>query len=158
MSKIMKGSVVWFVSTLFVIYAFSLNTAAALFADSIKTSLNATDVGVSIAVGAFILGFAAMQIPAGYLLDRYNARFIVASAIFFLAAGNIAISFSTNIYTYSIANLIQGMGASFDFIAASILITQWFPKKSFPILTGLIETLAFVAAGLIHYYLSTISI
>src|SRR5436305_366534 len=120
MSKTIYGYIVWFISTLFVIYAFCLNTAGAVFADAIKASLHISDVGVSIAAGAFIFGFALMQIPAGYLLDRYNARYIVSTALLFLALGNIFISFATNIYVYLLANLIQGMGASFDFIAASI--------------------------------------
>lgn len=153
MSKTAQGIIVWFISTLFVIYAFCLNTAGAVFSESIKSALQISDVGVSFAAGSFIIGFACMQIPAGYLLDRYNARFIVSTALFFLASGNIAISYSTNIYTYCLANLMQGMGASFDFIAASILIAQWFPRNMFPILTGLIETLAFIASGLIHYFL-----
>jgi MFS family permease len=153
MSKTMHGVIVWFISTLFVIYAFCLNTAGAVFSESIKVSLHISDLGVSFAAGSFIIGFALMQIPAGYLLDRYNARFIVSTALFLVASGNIAISFSTNIYTYCLANLIQGMGASFDFIAASILVAQWFPRNMFPILTGLIETLAFIASGLIHYFL-----
>ncbi|MBL7481647.1 MFS transporter [Legionella bononiensis] len=153
MSKTIQGLIVWFISTLFVIYAFCLNTAGAVFSESIKSALHLSDMGVSFAAGSFILGFACMQIPAGYLLDRYNARFIVSSALFLVASGNVAISFSTNIYTYCLANLIQGMGASFDFIAASILVAQWFPRNMFPILTGLIETLAFIASGLIHYFL-----
>lgn len=153
MNKTIHGSIVWFIATLFVIYAFCLNTAAAVFSAAIKTSLHTTNFGVSCAAGSFILGFACMQIPAGYLLDRYKARYIVSGAIFFLALGNIAISYSTNIYTYSLANLMQGMGAAFNFIAAVILIAQWFSRRMFPILIGLIETLAFIAAGIIHYFL-----
>lgn len=151
--KTIYGSIVWFISTLFVIYAFCLNSAAAVFSTVIKTTLHTTDMGVAIAAGAFIVGFACMQIPGGYLLDRFNARYIVVAALFFLALGNIAISFSGNIYSYSLANFMQGMGASFDFITASVLVAQWFPRAMFPILTGLIETLAFVAAGIIHYIL-----
>lgn len=153
MHKTIYGTLVWFVATLFVIYAFCLNTAGAVFSEAIKNTLSATDIGVSYATGAFIIGFALMQIPAGYLLDRFNARYIVGTAIFLLALGNIAISFSSNLYVYSIANFIQGMGASFDFITACILINQWFAPRMFPILTGLIETLAFIAAAIIHYFL-----
>jgi len=153
MSKTIQGSIIWFISALFVIYSFCLNTAAAVFSDAIKSSLHTNDVGVSFAAGSFIIGFASMQLPAGYLLDRYNARFIVSGALFFLALGNVLISFSTTIYTYSLANLMQGMGASFAFIAAIMLVAQWFSKKMFPILTGLIETFAFIAAGIIHYFL-----
>ncbi len=146
------GSIVWFVTTLFVIYSFCLNTAAAVFANAIRTSLHASSFGVSLATGAFILGFACMQIPAGYLLDRFNARFVVGTGVFLLALGNAIASFSDNLIIFTLANILQGIGASFAFIAAAILISQWFPGKAFPILFGLTQTISCVSAGIIHYY------
>lgn len=153
MSKTIHGLLIWFILALCCIYAFSLNTAAAVFSDVIKKFLQTTDFGISVAAGTFILGFASMQIPAGYLLDRYNARYIVSTALLVFALGNIAASHANSIYTFSLANLIQGMGASFNFIAATILISQWFPAKMFPIMIGLTETLAFIVTGLLHYFL-----
>jgi MFS family permease len=150
------GAIVWFIATLFVIYAFCLNTAAAVFSDAIKTTLHADNLGVSIATGAFILGFACMQIPAGYLLDKWNARFVVSSGILLLAVGNIAISFSNNLIVFTLSNFLQGMGASFAFIAAAILISQWFSAKNFPILFGMTQMLSCILAGIIHYYFTII--
>ena len=146
------GLIVWFIATLFVVYAFCLNTAAAVFSGAIQASLHASDVGVAIATGAFILGFACMQIPAGYLLDKYNARFVVSSGVFILAIGNVIISYSDNLIVYALSNFLQGLGASFAFIASAVLIAQWFSGKLFPILFGLTQTISCVLAGIIHYY------
>lgn len=151
MNKTIFGVLAWFLATLFVVYAFCLNTAAAVFSETIKTSLNISTVEASIAVGAFIIGFALMQIPAGYLLDRYNAKFVVGGGVFLLAVGNILISFSHTFILFSLANLLQGIGASFAFIAAGILISQWFPIRLFPILFGLTQTISCVSSGIIHY-------
>jgi len=154
MKKIIYGSLVWFIVTLFVVYAFCLNTAAAVFSESIKTSLHVSNVGVSIAVGAFIVGFAFMQIPGGYLLDKYNARFVVSGGVLLLALGNIIISFANNVILFSLSNLIQGIGAAFAFIAAGVIISQWFKASLFPILFGLTQTLSCVLAAIIHYIFS----
>lgn len=148
------GSIIWLIATLFVVYSFSLNTAAAVFSIAIKASLHANDINVSIAAGAFILGFACMQIPAGYLLDKFNARFVVSSGVFLLALGNICISFSNTLLIFTLSNFIEGLGASFAFIAAAILISQWFKPKTFPILFGLTQTLSCILAGITHYYFS----
>jgi len=150
------GSIVWFVTTLFVIYSFCLNTASAVFATAIKTTLHASDVGASLATSAFILGFACMQIPAGYLLDKFNARFVVSTGVFLLALGNAIASFSDHLIAFALANILQGVGASFAFIAAAILISQWFPGKIFPILFGLTQTISCVSAGIIHYYFTVL--
>ena len=146
------GAVVWFVATLFVIYSFCLNTAAAVFAEAIQTTLHASNFAVSLATGAFILGFACMQIPAGYLLDKFNARFVVSSGVFLLALGNAIASFSETLVVFALANILQGVGASFAFIAAAILIRTWFAGKIFPILFGLTQTISCVSAGIIHYH------
>ncbi len=148
------GAIVWFIVTLFVVYSFCLNTAAAVFSEPIKQSLQASNLGVSIAVGAFIIGFALMQIPAGYLLDKYNTKWVISSGVLLLAIGNILISFANNVVLFSISNLIQGVGASFAFIAAGVVISQWFSLKLFPILFGLTQTLSCILAAIIHYIFS----
>lgn len=62
MNKTIYGSIAWFIVTLFVVYSFCLSTAAAVFSESIKNTLHVSNVNVSIGVGAFIIGFALMQI------------------------------------------------------------------------------------------------
>jgi MFS family permease len=149
-SKI-NGLFVWFVVTFYVVYSFSLNTAAAVFSPAIKTSLHTTSIQASIAVTMFIVGFAIMQIPAGYLLDKYRSKVVVSAGILILASGNLLTAFSTNLILFSLANLIQGIGASFAFVAAAVLIGQWFKPKFFPILFGLTQTISCILSGILHY-------
>ena len=151
MSKL-YGCIVWFLTTLILVYSFCLNTASAVFSKAIQPALHTSNIGVSIATGSFIFGFACMQIPAGYLLDKYNARFVVSSGIFLLALGSGVISYADNLVVYTLSNFIQGTGASFAFIAAAVLISQWFSANMFPILFGLTQTLSCVLAGILHYY------
>jgi MFS family permease len=152
MHQRITASLIWLVTTLFVVYAFCLNTAAAIFSETIKTTLHTSNLGVSAATGAFILGFAVMQIPAGYLLDKFNARFVVSGGVLLLAIGNVGISYSNHVAMFAIANFFQGVGASFAFVAAAVLISQWFSEKSFPILFGLTQTISCISAGFIHYF------
>jgi MFS family permease len=153
MKKTLLGILIWFLTTLFVLYAFFLNTAASVFAGPIKQYLKATDAQTALAVGSFILGFACMQIPAGYLLDRFRIRFVVSGGLFLLALGNLTLSLSTNLGFFALSNFVQGLGASFAFLAVGKLISQWFSPKTFPILFGLTQTLSCVLAAVIHYYL-----
>lgn len=152
MNKALYGKLAWLLSTLFVIYAFCLNTASVVFSPAIKSSLNLSSINVIIAVGAFIVGFAFMQIPAGYLLDKFNAKFVVGSGVFLLALGNILISSSHSFIAFSLANFLQGIGASVSFIAAGVLISQWFSSSLFPVLFGLTQAISCILAGIIHYF------
>lgn len=152
MQKHVYGGIVWLATTLFVVYSFCLNTAAAVFANTIQSSLHISDTSIALAMGAFILGFAFMQIPAGYLLDKYNARFIVAGGVCVLAIGNFLTSYASNAVLLGLSNFIQGIGASFAFIAIGVLTAQWFKASLFPILFGLAQTISCISAGVIHYF------
>lgn len=146
-----QASIIWLIVSLFVVYSFCLTTAAAVFTDAIKTSLNVSIFELSIATGAFIFGFACMQIPIGYSLDRFNAKYIVSGGILLLSLGNLALSFANNIIWLAFSNFLQGLGASGAFVASAVLISQWFPKKLFPILIGLTQSAACIASGGLHY-------
>ena len=152
MDKGLHKYLIWLIITLFVVYAFCLNTAAAVFSSAIKLTLGVSDIQASIATGAFILGFASLQIPAGYFLDKFNAKYVVSFGVFLLAIGNSLTSVTTNLFLFTLSNFLQGMGASFSFVAAAVLIAQWFREKDFPILFGLTQALACIFAGILHYY------
>ncbi len=154
--KPIQAAIIWVIMTCFVTYTFCLNTAGAVFSDVIKSSLHVTDLGAAIATGSFIAGFACMQIPAGYLLDKYNPKWVVGSGVALLAIGNLLISLANNLFFFSISNLIQGIGGSFAFVGAGVLIAQWFHQKYFPILFGLSQTVACFTVGVLHYLLTNL--
>ena len=145
---------VWLVVTLFVIYGFSLNTAAGVFSNAIKLSLHLSNIQVAFATGSFIFGFAAMQIPAGYLLDTFKARYVVSTAILLLALGNVMISFADSLSIFMLSNFVQGVGASFAFLSSGVLISQWFTKNQFPLFFGFTQAFACIFSGVIHYIVS----
>ena len=151
--KKIRGFLIWFIVTLFVVYAFFLNTAGAVFADTIKNYMHLSDVEAAFAVGSFILGFAFMQIPAGYLLDRFSIKVVVSSGLFLLALGNLTLSFASSLSLFALSNFVQGLGASFAFIAVGKLIGEWFAPKMFPILFGLTQTISCLLSAIIHYSL-----
>lgn len=144
---------IWLIATLFVVYTFTLGTAASIFSDAIEKSLHLTKEQTSFSFSLFIIGFACMQLPAGYLLDRYKTRYVLSIAILVMAAGNCLASIAHTALIFDIANFLEGLGGSFDFVSASILIAQWFPAKMFPILTGLVQTLACFSVAVLHYIL-----
>ncbi len=144
----------WFIATLFVVYTFTLGTAASVFSDAIQCSLHLSPAEVSLSFGLFVIGFACMQLPAGFLLDRYSARYVLSAAITIMIIANIIASMATSGILFGVANFLEGMAGSFDFICASVLVAQWFSPRMFPILTGLTQTLACLGVALIHYSLT----
>src|SRR3990167_5814984 len=139
MTNKLQAWITWLIVSFFVVYSFCLNTASAVFSHSIRIALHLTTIETSYALSAFIVGFSCMQIPAGYWLDRFNTKKVVAIGIGLLAMGNLLTSFSSELWLFSIANFIQGCGGAFAFIAAGAVNWQWFPQKKCPFLFGLTQ-------------------
>ena len=136
--------------TLFVVYSFSLSTAAGVFLPSVRESLGLSDVVATYVLQAFVIAYALMQIPAGYFIDNLRARWVVSIGVCLLAIGALLQSMSSTIGFFVAANFIQGIGGAFSFIAAGALIGQWFPIKQFPIWFGLTQAVSCILTGVIH--------
>jgi len=106
------------------------------------------------AVSFFVIGFAIFQIPSGILLDKFNNRIVLFIAILTLAIGCFLTAFSKNLVSYALANILQGIGASFAFTAVGKAVSCWFSITLFPIMFGLSQTLSCFLSGAIHVALS----
>lgn len=147
----MRGILIWLITSLYVAYAFCLNTAAAVFGGAIREALELSHEMATLVMGAYIVGYACGQIPAGYFLDRYSPRIVIASGLFILTIGNIFASQAEHAWGLLVCNLIQGIGGAFAFIAAGIVIAQWFSPRWFPILFGITQTIACILSAVFHY-------
>ncbi len=72
---------------------------------------DATPYLIGLAVGAYGLTQAGMQIPLGALSDRIGRRPVVAGALLLLAAGSVVAAVSDTIYGVILGRLLQGAGA-----------------------------------------------
>ena len=72
---------------------------------------------VGIAIGAYGLTQAVLQIPMGMLSDKYGRKPIILAGLVVFAIGSIVAAMSDHIYGVVLGRAIQGMGA----IAAAVL-------------------------------------
>jgi MFS family permease len=85
--------------------------------------------------------YAAMQIPAGHLLDRFGPRATMTIGSLVMAAGQAILAFSDDYAIALAARVMIGAGDAPIFISAARLIAHWFPARRVPVLmqvTGLV--------------------
>ncbi len=156
-----KGILAWASATLFVVFAFGLTTSFGLYAKNIEQSLHISAVTLNAASGLYILAFALMQIPAGYLIQNKNAKLIASGAVIVLLIGIFLFSSINSFFTLALANILMGVGASFSFICAAALIGNWFAMRLFPVLLGITQAVSAILSSLLHglfvYYLTQFS-
>lgn len=91
----------------------------------------ATFVFIQVAV------FAAAQIPAGLLVDRYGPRTMLVANAVLLAGGQILLAQATSMPVAAAARVLVGTGDAIVFAATLALIPRWFSARRVPIMTQL---------------------
>ncbi len=81
----------------------------AIFAEGLPGGDNLTLVGI--AIGAYGLTQALLQIPFGWLSDRYGRKPVVYVGLLIFAFGSFVAALAPNIYVVILGRMLQGAGA-----------------------------------------------
>lgn len=80
----------------------------AVYADQLAGS---TPMLIGLAIGAYGLSQAILQIPFGLLSDRFGRRPVIVAGLLLFIVGSIVAALSTHIYGVILGRVIQGSGA-----------------------------------------------
>ncbi|WP_330257350.1 MFS transporter [Nocardia sp. NBC_00565] len=84
-----------------------------------------------------VVVYAAMQIPAGLLLDRLGARAMIGTGAAIMALGQTLLA-SAELLPLAIAGrILVGTGDALTFISVLRLVPQWFPARRVPLISQL---------------------
>lgn len=88
------------------------NLSVALAAAEFKSEFHLTDSARGLLNSTFFWSYALLQIPAGWLVDRYGVRRVYAVGFFFWTLVSAATGFVTNVYQLIAVRLLLGAGES----------------------------------------------
>jgi len=86
-------------------------------------ALNARELGLL--AGGYFLGFAAIQLPLGNLLDRHGPKKVILSFLAVAVAGCVAFSLATNFISLLLARILCGIGVSACLMAPLTGYRRW---------------------------------
>lgn len=141
-----RASLVCGIAILFYLYEFTLRTIPSAITHELMRDFHISAVGLGVLSSMFYYCYVLMQIPAGLLLNRYNARIIMTMACGLCAFGAFLFGLSGNIYLANLAYLFIGFASSFGFVGSLVLISRWFPPQHFALLVGITQLLGCVGA------------
>jgi MFS family permease len=96
--------------------------------------INAADLGLLTA--AYLIAFAAFQLPLGLLLDRYGARRIEAALLVIAAAGAVLFARADSLGGVLVGRGLIGLGVSACLMAAFKAFVVWFPREQLARING----------------------
>ncbi|TSD95077.1 MFS transporter [Skermania sp. ID1734] len=84
-----------------------------------------------------VVVYAAMQIPAGVLLDRFGSRAMIVAGAVTMAAGQLVLAVADSLGPAIAARVLVGIGDACTFISVLRLVPQWFAPRRVPLLSQL---------------------
>ena len=143
----LRALLIWSVALLYVVFQFGLQMSIGVFADQLVTSLETTAAGVGVITALFALSYAAMQVPAGVLLDERSPRRLMTLGLGACAVSALTFSVATDAVVAATARLVMGVGASFGFVGTAVLVARFIPARHFALFIGLTEAAGMLGAA-----------
>lgn len=100
--------------------------------------------GLSVLAVAQVVMYAAMQIPAGHLLDRFGPMKVMLAGSLLMAVGQALLAVTGNYTIALLARLVLGIGDAPIFISATRLLAAWFPPRRVPVLVQITATMGHI--------------
>src|SRR3954451_8512199 len=91
--------------------------------------------------GAFFFGFAAMQIPCGFLFDRFGPRRTVAGMLIVATIGGAVFTLAPSWPALLTGRVMMGCGFGVMLIGSMVVITRWFAPDRFSTVTALVMSI-----------------
>jgi predicted MFS family arabinose efflux permease len=91
--------------------------------------------------GAFFFGFAATQIPCGFLFDRFGPRRTVAGMLILATIGGIIFTLAPSWPMLLTGRVLMGAGFGVMLIGSMVVISRWFPPDRFSTLTAMVMSI-----------------
>jgi predicted MFS family arabinose efflux permease len=91
--------------------------------------------------GAFFFGFAAMQIPCGFLFDHFGPRRSVAGMLIVATIGGAIFALAPSWRILLTGRVLMGCGFGVMLIGSMVVISRWFPPDRFSTVTAFVMSI-----------------
>jgi MFS family permease len=145
-SKLKMPFVLWSAVTLFFSFQFILRLFPGILREEIMDKFSIDIVSFGTLSGYYYLGYAGMQIPFGFMLDRFNTRFITFLAITIASIGTLAFSISPVWEIVLLGRVLIGAGCGVAFLSVAKVTKTYFPEKMHGMLIGFSFTFGLIGA------------
>lgn len=154
-----KRTIIWLVGVSFLLFQFFLQLSSGIVIGAIMHEQKLSALVAGLLSSSFYYVYTSLQIPVGFLFDRYNIRTLLSGNALLCALGCLLFAYGPNLGSLFCGRLIIGAGSAFAFVGLARVLRHHFPLQQYAFMVGFSETLGFTVAvlgmismgSLIHY-------
>ncbi len=137
---------IWVLGAFFMFYKYAIEVSPSVMTHDLMKEFSISGAQLGNLAACYFYSYLIMQIPAGILVDRWGPRKVTTLAIIVCAAGSFLFGRANNLWEAEVGRFLTGIGASFAAINCLKLIANWFPKRRFAFMAGLMMTMGMLGA------------
>ncbi len=99
-------------------------------APAIRADLGLSDAQMGYVFSAFTLAYAAMEVPAGWMADRFGSRLMLARVVIWWSALTALTGLAAGFVSLFVIRLLFGMGEAGTFPGISRVFARWLPAAT----------------------------
>ncbi len=127
-----------FLASFLLFYKYLLQVFPSVITDELMRSFQLTGAGLGNLAAFFFYSYLVVQFFSGYLIDRFNMKYIIVSSVLISALGALLFSLADN-YTGVVAGrILMGAGAAFATVGYMKTAAVYFPPSRFALVSGLL--------------------
>ncbi len=143
--------IVCFAASLLFFYEFIQGTMFASIADQVMRDFHIAADKMVYLSSAYYLANVIFLVMAGILLDRYSAKKMLISAMFFCVLSTFVLARTDSFGVAFLCRFVIGIGSAFCFLGPIRIATRWFLPKQMAFVTGVVVTMA-MSGGMLAQY------
>ncbi|MDX1581077.1 MAG: MFS transporter [Alphaproteobacteria bacterium] len=110
---------------------------ASMIKDPVQADLMLSEGQIGLAMGAFFITFAILQLPVGIALDRYDPRRVNAGLMLLAAGGAVVFSIAEDQGGLVVGRAMMGAGFAGAMMSAFKTYALWFPGNRLATMNGI---------------------
>ncbi|MEJ7711816.1 MAG: MFS transporter [Pyrinomonadaceae bacterium] len=121
----------WLLFLLFtgMLLGYAQRGAFSVAAPFISQNLGLSKVTIGVLLSAFFWSYALMQIPAGWVVDRFGVRRAYSIGFILWSLATALTGFGTSLASFIASRVIVGVGQAVSFPATSRAVANWFQER-----------------------------
>ena len=142
----------WFFASACLLFQFVVQLQPSVMIAPLEKAFAVDALQLGVLTSAYFVSYLALQVPAGWLLDRFGPRVVLALSMVLTVVGLLFFAWAESFGAATLARIGLGIAGAPAFPAAALVAARWFPPRRFALMLGLTEgftLLGGVAADLV---------
>lgn len=127
----------WLLAAGFYLYEMVLRFSPSVMTESLMVDFGVSSLSLGVLSSTYYYAYVPLQIPCGWLVDRYGPRLVVTISCLVCAIGAFVMASTSNLAVAQAGRFLMGAGSACAFISCLAIVAHEFSIAQFALLAGL---------------------